>query len=135
MLQKHETKTASGERIYLRLFSKSDADVENISVNDVLQLSDNFVSVVESFYTVSGAVYVVLACGAGLLEIGTMLISVSEKKWVIIKNELPIGRQGDAKLQKQVADNFWFLYKLQPIDHNEKPESGSVHREITPFSQ
>jgi len=113
---------------------KNDRDAESISVNDILDLLDRFVRVVESFYTVSGEIYAVLSCGTGILEIGTRLVSVKEKKWIIVKNGFIIGRQKDEKLQRQVADNLWFQYKLQPIDHNEKPAIGETLRVIAPLT-
>ena len=103
---------------------KNPDDKVNISENDILQLSDSSLIVIESFYTISGIIYSVLACGTSMLDVGTMLVSANGKSWQITKNGFVIGRPKDEKLQKRVAENCWFQYKLQAINHIELPQTG-----------
>lgn len=103
---------------------KKATDREKIKQDDTLKLSNLYVFVAESSYTVSGKIISILECGAGMLDINTVL-GYKEKKWKIIQNDMPIGRPKDIALQKKVKDNFWYLYDLEPIGHSERPKVGS----------
>ncbi|MEP6466458.1 MAG: hypothetical protein ABJB05_09130 [Parafilimonas sp.] len=103
---------------------KNNSDKEKVSQGDILKLSDLYVTVVESNYTVSGKIISALECGTGMLSINTLLTN-QEKKWNVIKNNLIIGRPKDIELQKRITDNFYFFYNLEPIDHTERPEVGT----------
>ncbi len=82
--------------------------------------------VVESAYTVSGIVIVILEGTKSAIALDTELYDTAGKKWVIDGNNNPIGRASDTAIQKKVKDRSLFMYSLQPIGHKTKPSAGEI---------
>ena len=92
---------------------------------ETLKSSSETIEVIQSYYTVSGDVFSVLQCRTGMLRIGTLL-SNDHLQWTIVKNNLVIGRKKDIELQERMKANFFYMYKLLPIDHTAKPSVGEI---------
>ena len=95
------------------------------------QLPGGSVTVIESMYSISGVVFSILECRDGMLDVGVIIRSVDGVQWKVTENNLLIGRRNDARLQKLVADNDYFFYRLDPIGHSKKPDTNAVLQVLT----
>lgn len=83
--------------------------------------------VIESFFSIAGLIYVVLQCETGLIQTGAKLLSDSGETWIVVENNLLIGRRTDFKLQEKVKAQRLFRYRLETLQRNlRKPEPGTM---------
>jgi len=94
---------------------KNADDQGKINLGDILELTDKYVSVIESAFTISGRIHCLLECNAGVLNIDTKLSDEKGQCWTVIENNLLFGRVQDTDLQKKIKDNNWYFYRLSPL--------------------
>ena len=81
--------------------------------------------VLESFWTVSGRMFVVLERNSGKLDINSRIVSNDGKEWEIIDNAVTVGSK-HKELLKLVEEDRVFFFELNPIGHGSKPSIGEI---------
>ena len=91
---------------------KNALDQIKLKEGDLVELTDKYVSVIESLFSVSGRILCLLECNCGMLNIDTKLSDEEGRRWAIIENNLLFGSVQDNQQQKKIKDNNWYFYEL-----------------------
>lgn len=102
------------------------SDKDKLHEGNLVDLTDKYVLVIESLYSISGRIFSLLECNIAMLSIGTKLSDEKGRCWTIKENNLLFGRVQDKELQKRIKDNNWYFYELSlTSDKLMRPDTNS----------